>query len=60
MKRTTIYLDEQDTRAIAAIQADHDRRGLKITAADAVRLSLREEARRLDRRTPRRAEPIDG
>ncbi len=51
MKRTTIYLDDQDTRAIAAILADHGRRGVNITASDAVRYALREEAKRLERRT---------
>lgn len=49
-KRTTIYLDAEDLRAIEAIKADHERRGLRIKDASAVRYALRDMLRRLERR----------
>jgi hypothetical protein len=59
-KRTTIYLDEADQRAIEVIQADHVRRGVKLTASAAIRLALREAADRLERRTRGRSSRSDG
>lgn len=50
VKRTTIYLDDDDLRAIAAIKADHEARGVRVTDASAVRYALRDVLRRLERR----------
>ena len=49
-KRTTIYLDAEDLRAIEAIKADHASRGVTIKDASAVRYALRDVLRRLERR----------
>lgn len=49
-KRTTIYLDAEDLRAIEAIKVDHDTRGIKVTDAAAVRYALRDVLRRLEQR----------
>ena len=49
-KRTTIYLDTEDLRAIEAIKVDHQERGVKVTDASAVRYALRDVLRRLEQR----------
>ena len=54
-KRTTIYLDADDVRAIEAIRADHERRGLRITASAAIRSALRAEADRIAQQQRRKA-----
>ena len=54
-RRTTIYLDEQDQEAIRTIQADHEARGIKLTASAAIRLALRETSQRLKRAARRQA-----
>jgi hypothetical protein len=55
-KRTTIYLDSEDLRAIEAIKADHAARGIKVTDASAVRYALRDTARRLGQLAKRRGD----
>ena len=60
VKRTSIYLDAEDIRAIAEIRNAHEAWGVRITDASAVRYALRETLKRLQRRQTRDTETRQG
>ena len=56
VKRTNIYLDNQDYQALAVIKAEH---GIA-TDASAVRFAVRQVARDLERKAKREPRPARG
>jgi hypothetical protein len=56
VKRTNIYLDDQDYQALAVIKAEH---GIA-TDASAVRFAIRQVARELERKVKREPKPARG